>query len=190
MFQLSKSSRLGGDKASFKGNQIQSRNDNTVSNRVDTNNVSNTHGKLSDGCSSATRNSDSKQEWVDSNSQDYKDKVWSEVERCDQQTKSRGNVSNTNSESWDEFSNDNRISKMPQEEIFRNRSSIQKSTRFRSWWEIECKLRGVPNGVSYELHSDRANRIKALGNSIVPQIAQLIGESILIAEEDDTKQTL
>ena len=93
------------------------------------------------------------------------------------------NVSDSNSESWDEFSNDDRFSKMPQEEIFRNRSSIQKSTRFRSWWEIECKLRGVPDGVSYELHKDRANRIKALGNSIVPQIAEQLFKSIIYAEQ-------
>lgn len=100
---------------------------------------------------------------------------------------STNNVSDSNSESWDEFSNDDRFSKMPQEKIFSNRNSIQESARFRSWWEIECKLCGVPNGVSYELYKDRANRNKGLGNSIVPQIAQLIGESILIAEEDDTK---
>ena len=70
---------------------------------------------------------------------------------------------------------------------------IARCSRFftpQSWWQTQSELCGVPDGVSYELHSDRTNRIKSLGNSIVPQIAQLIGESILIAEEDDTKQTL
>jgi len=100
---------------------------------------------------------------------------------------SSNNIPNSNSKSWNEFSNDNRISKMPQEEIFRNRSSIQESARLRSWWEIKCKFRGVPNGISFELHSDRVNRNKALGNSIVPQIAQVIGESILKAEDNDTE---
>ena len=69
-------------------------------------------------------------------------------------------------------------------------TSSKDDERGQNWWKIKCKLRGVPDGVSFELHSDRTNRIKSLGNSIVPQIAQLIGESILIAEEYDTKQTL
>ena len=51
-----------------------------------------------------------------------------------------------------------------------------------SWWQTQSKLCGVPNGISYELHSDRANRIKALGNSIVPQIAEQIFRSIIDAE--------
>ena len=52
----------------------------------------------------------------------------------------------------------------------------------KSWWEIESELCGVPNGVSYELDKDRSNRIKSLGNSIVPQIARQIGLSIMEAE--------
>jgi hypothetical protein len=39
-----------------------------------------------------------------------------------------------------------------------------------------------PNGISYELDKDRSSRIKALGNSIVPQIARQIGLSIIKAE--------
>jgi len=52
----------------------------------------------------------------------------------------------------------------------------------KSWWQIESELCGVPNGVSYELDKDRSNRIKALGNSIVPQIARQIGLAIMEAE--------
>jgi len=52
----------------------------------------------------------------------------------------------------------------------------------KTWWQIESELCGVPNGVSYELDKDRSNRIKALGNSIVPQIARQIGLSIMEAE--------
>ena len=51
-----------------------------------------------------------------------------------------------------------------------------------SWWQTQSKLCGVPDGVSYELDKDRANRIKALGNSIVPQIAREIGKAIIEAE--------
>ena len=53
----------------------------------------------------------------------------------------------------------------------------------QSWWEIESNLCGVPNGVSYGLDKGRVNRIKSLGNSIVPQIAYQLFKSICVAEE-------
>ena len=52
----------------------------------------------------------------------------------------------------------------------------------KTWWETQSEICGVPNGVSYELDKDRSNRIKSLGNSIVPQIARQIGLSIMEAE--------
>jgi DNA (cytosine-5)-methyltransferase 1 len=55
----------------------------------------------------------------------------------------------------------------------------------QTWWEIESKLFGVPHGISAELDTDRANRIKALGNSIVPQIVTEIGQAIIKAEEEN-----
>ena len=48
----------------------------------------------------------------------------------------------------------------------------------KTWWQIESDLCGIPDGISYELDKDRANRIKALGNAIVPQIAREIGLAI------------
>ena len=60
--------------------------------------------------------------------------------------------------------------------------SICKS-RKQTWWETQSELCGVPNGIQYELYPDRANRIKALGNAIVPQIATEIGKAIIKAEE-------
>ena len=48
----------------------------------------------------------------------------------------------------------------------------------QTWWQVESVVRGIPNGISYELDKDRANRIKALGNAIVPQIAREIGLAI------------
>ena len=56
------------------------------------------------------------------------------------------------------------------------------SERQQTWWETQSELCGVPNGVSYELDKDRSNRIKSLGNSIVPQIARQIGLAIMEAE--------
>jgi len=48
----------------------------------------------------------------------------------------------------------------------------------RTWWEVEHELCGVPHGISTELDKDRSNRLKALGNAIVPQNAKLIGLAI------------
>ena len=56
-----------------------------------------------------------------------------------------------------------------------------------NWWKAQSSLCGVPNGVSYELDKDRANRIKALGNSIVPLIARELGLAIMKAELDETR---
>lgn len=103
--------------------------------------VSNAECILPHGCSSTTRNSNTKQSGLECNESGNRNKVWCETERCSEQTGSR-----------------------------------------KTWWEIESKLCGVPNGVSYELDKDRSNRIKALGNSIVPQIARQIGLSIMEAE--------
>ena len=54
----------------------------------------------------------------------------------------------------------------------------------QTWWQTESKLRRVPDGICTGLDKDRANRIKSLGNSIVPQIAHEIGKAILAAEDD------
>jgi len=58
------------------------------------------------------------------------------------------------------------------------------TTENKTWWQTQSELCGVPNGVSYELDKNRANRVKALGNSIVPQIARELGLAILEAEND------
>jgi DNA (cytosine-5)-methyltransferase 1 len=52
-----------------------------------------------------------------------------------------------------------------------------------SWWEAQSKLCGIPYGLSARLDKDRTNRIKALGNSIVPLIAYEIGKTIISAED-------
>jgi hypothetical protein len=57
-----------------------------------------------------------------------------------------------------------------------------KTRKTKTWWQTQSEFCGVPNGISYELDKDRSSRIKALGNSIVPQIARQIGLSIMKAE--------
>lgn len=47
---------------------------------------------------------------------------------------------------------------------------------FSSWWRVEPSVGRVANGVP-----DRAHRLKGLGNAVVPQIPELIGNAILSA---------
>ena len=52
----------------------------------------------------------------------------------------------------------------------------------QSWWQSEPDVGRVANGISGRVH-----RLKALGNSIVPKIAEEIGRAIMAAEADDVK---
>ena len=54
----------------------------------------------------------------------------------------------------------------------------------QTWWEAQSSLCRNVNGISYELDKDRKNRIKSLGNSIVPLIARELGLAIMKAEQD------
>tara|TARA_R100000234_G_C4955259_1_gene159225 strand:- start:38 stop:865 length:828 start_codon:yes stop_codon:yes gene_type:complete len=54
----------------------------------------------------------------------------------------------------------------------------------KSWWKTFSEFYRIPNGLQYGLDKDRTNRIKALGNAIVPQIATEIGKAIIKAEEE------
>jgi DNA (cytosine-5)-methyltransferase 1 len=118
--------------------EIQSRG-NAITNGSE--DVSNSECILPHGCSSTTRNSNTKQSGLECNESGNRNKVWCETERCSEQIGSR-----------------------------------------KTWWQIESKLRGIPDGLSTKLHEDRSNRIRALGNSIVPQIARQIGLAIMEAE--------
>ncbi len=54
----------------------------------------------------------------------------------------------------------------------------------QTWWEAQSDICRNVNGISYELDKDRKNRIKSLGNSIVPLIARELGLAIMKAEQD------
>jgi len=75
------------------------------------------------------------------------------------------------------------FSKESKEQNINNRQ-LDEREKNKSWWQTQSELCGVPDGVQYELYPDRANRIKALGNSIVPQIVTEIGKAIIKAEEE------
>ena len=109
----------------------------------DNGSLSNSISKLSNGCSSSSRDSSTEHQRLVGNKKKNWNEVWSKIERCSEQA---------------------------------------------SWWQTECKFRGVPHGISTELYSDRQNRIKALGNSIVPEIAKLIGYSIIRAQTHEQEK--
>ena len=134
----------------------------------DNQDVSNTIGKLSDGCSSTTRVSTTELERLDSNEKENRNEVRSKAERCSEQT-----ISNTNEQ-------------RTQVQIKGKHTSIEMSgsSSKETWWQTQSSLCRVPDGVSYELDKDRTNRIKALGNSIVPLIARELGLAIIKAETD------
>ena len=103
--------------------------------------------------------------------------IRSKAVRCD--ALPREDVQDTNSIGLQGHSlqSDNLQKKDKSRKIFN--SSFKKQ---QTWWKTQSKLCGVPHGISYELDKDRSNRIKALGNSIVPQIAYEIGKAIVNAE--------
>ena len=89
----------------------------------------------------------------------------------------RKNISNTNSKGFQRRSISTNM-----EEKQRSITSKNSFEKQQTWWQTQSELCGVPHGISYELDKDRSNRIKALGNSIVPQIAYEIGKAIVDAE--------
>ena len=53
------------------------------------------------------------------------------------------------------------------------------SSKHQSWWEAEPNVGRVADGLPGRIY-----RLRALGNSIVPQIAEEIGKAIMIAEQE------
>jgi DNA (cytosine-5)-methyltransferase 1 len=93
-------------------------------------------------------------------------------------TNIRQALSNTNSKGLQGCSLPTELER-EQRQVITKRDTEKQQT----WWEAQSSLCGVPDGISYELDKDRTNRIKALGNSIVPLIAYEIGKAIISAED-------
>jgi DNA (cytosine-5)-methyltransferase 1 len=56
------------------------------------------------------------------------------------------------------------------------------STGFHDWWEAESNICRVDDGLPRKLDKNRKERIKQLGNSLLPQIPELIGRELLLWE--------
>jgi DNA (cytosine-5)-methyltransferase 1 len=139
--------------------------------------VSNSNSKLSNGCGSSTRNSSTKFKGMECNQSWNWNEVRSKAERCSEQN--GDDVPNSNGERPQGYKLQHDLETGKQISEHDGKTS---SERQQTWWQTQSEFCGVPNGISYELDKDRANRIKSLGNSIVPQIARQIGLSIMKAE--------
>jgi len=121
-----------------------------------------------------------------------KDDLRSQAIGCDALSGKTENVSNSKFkrlERWQRNDSGEKRKVLPT--VKHNRSEMGSSSgcfngkdEQQTWWEAQSELCGVPDGISYELDKNRANRIKALGNSIVPEIAYEIAKAILIAENE------
>ena len=147
--------------------EIQSRGNATTNGSEDVSNSDSVRhgGWSSEGCTN--------REWSFLPREQEGCKVGSEVEGCDR------NVSNTSIKGLQGCSIQHNLEGEQRSEELTTKTSSQ---RQQTWWETQSELCGTVNGVSYELDKDRSNRIKSLGNSIVPQIARQIGLSIMEAE--------
>ena len=58
--------------------------------------------------------------------------------------------------------------------VWSNNGRRETTDGFRQWWEVEPDVGRVANGIS-----DRVDRLKGLGNAIVPQVAELVGALIM-----------
>ena len=163
----------------FKGRSINYGGEGCVQSTWENKNVSNPFGKLSDGCSSTTRNSKAKFKRMECNQSWNWNEVRSKTERCSEQD--REDVSNSNGKRLQGCKFQHHLETRKQSTTNNGKNSSKEQ---QTWWQTQSNLCGVPNGVSYGLDKNRANRIKALGNSIVPQIARELGLAIMEAENE------
>ena len=66
------------------------------------------------------------------------------------------------------------------QEVSGNGSSVRGES---AWWDFEPDVGRVAHGIP-----GRVYRLKGLGNSIIPQIAQEIGNAIITAEREEKKK--
>lgn len=101
----------------------------------------------------------------------------SEVERCGEPC--RSSMANTTSCQGDEYEFDSGDGRPTTQTLFGNRSGVPRTS---TWWKVEPDVGRVAHGVP-----KRVDRLKCLGNSIVPQIIQMIGYQILEIEGNNNE---
>ena len=140
--------------------------------------VSNSNSRMCGGRGTELQSRDDREWWFYSEKEKQtRDDIRSKVIGCDD-IPGKTTIQHTNNKRCEESN----ISKESNKQRF-NSGEFNSTETIKTWWQTQSEFCGVPNGVSYELDKDRSNRIKALGNSIVPQIARQIGLSIIAAEQ-------
>ena len=92
---------------------------------------------------------------------------------------SNGHVSNSNGKGLERHRSKYKLQKNGGKKYFVRSSNDE--TR-KSWWQTQSRICRIPDGVSTRMDRNRNERLKSLGNSIVPQIIREIGFAILTAE--------
>jgi DNA-cytosine methyltransferase len=140
--------------------------------------VSNSNSRMCGGRGTEFQSRDDREWWFYSEKEKQtRDDVRSKVIGCDD-ISGKAIIQHTNSERCEELN----ISQKSNGQNFHSGEFNSTETTNKTWWQTQSEFCGVPNGISYELDKDRSSRIKALGNSIVPQIARQIGLSIMKGE--------
>ena len=98
-------------------------------------------------------------------------------DKIKEQSREETGQSNRSSRGQDASNTDRtRLQRLGSEHELRN-SEEEKQTRRIGWWDVEPDVGRVAHGVSGRVH-----RLRALGNSIIPQIAEEIGKAIINME--------
>jgi DNA-cytosine methyltransferase len=139
--------------------------------------VSNSNSRLRRGRGTEFKNRDDREGWFYSKEEKQtRNDIRSEAIGCDD-IPGKATIQHTNNQRCEESN----ISKESNKQDIHS-GKFDSTRTDKTWWEAQSEFCGVPNGISYELDKDRSSRIKALGNSIVPQIARQIGLSIMKGE--------
>jgi DNA (cytosine-5)-methyltransferase 1 len=70
------------------------------------------------------------------------------------------------------------IQSFSQAQIINRQAIVSVSGGFREFWRVEPNVGRVANGVP-----NRVDRLKQLGNAVVPQIPELIGKAIMAKKD-------
>ena len=89
-------------------------------------------------------------------------------------------VADTERRNWNDIQAVAGIGEFKTQEVFGDGGSIPGES---AWWDIEPNVGRVAHGIP-----GRVYRLKGLGNSIIPQIAQEIGNAIIAAEREEKKK--
>ena len=145
-------------------------------------NVANTKSKQSNGRQPTINNSQSRkkglQQQIGTSNTDVADSDGERLEgqRAKQQTTrasgESAEMADTNGEQLGQRRRTKDIGS--KNRVWSNNGRRETTDGFRQWWEVEPDVGRVANGIS-----DRVDRLKGLGNAIVPQVAELVGALVL-----------